>query len=72
MASKPISESYKGCTINAHNHGYTITGALIHEVDNRQRTVTSVITGEQILTPGPTSDSLTWMQAAKNWIDAHG
>jgi hypothetical protein len=72
MASKPFSESYKGCTINAHNHGYTITGALINVVDNQQRVATSVLTGEEIKLPGPSSDSLTWMQAAKLWIDSRG
>lgn len=69
MASKPFSESYKGCTINAHNHGYSITGALTNVVDNQQRVATSLVTGEKIHLPGPTSDSLTWMQAAKTWID---
>lgn len=69
MASKPISESYKGCTIDAHNHGYTISGALNHEMDNRQQVSTNLVTGEKIPTPGPTSDSETWMQIAKLWID---
>ena len=72
MASKPFSESYKGCTINAHNHGYSITGALTQVVDNQQRVATNIITGDEIRLPGPSSDSQTWMQAAKQWIDNRG
>lgn len=70
MASHPIEESYRGCVIKAHNNGYTISGAMTHEVDNRKRKVVSVVTGGFISSPGPSSDSLTFMQAAKLWIDA--
>lgn len=68
-----LEETYKGCVIKAHGHGYTITGALAREVDTREQRFDHVEPGkDRIKVPGPSCSVHTNMQCAKLWIDSHG
>lgn len=68
-----IEEVYKGCSITATRHGYTITGALTHTVDLTTQFLDHVEPGkDKIAVPGPSCSIHTNMQRAKLWIDRHG